>query len=355
MIKITRRTLLKISGSALLSAPLLYVATPARAAHLEIDIQPAKHPFGRAIQARLPVREQPSTKAVEVRKLARNEVVQIIGQTVSDESPTTYNKIWYQLSDGWVHSALVQPCENSMNTPIASVAPDAITWGEVTVPLVAARLKADADARAAFTYYYGNTYQVMEVVEGADKKPWYRLSDGAVRNAFAPAEQIRIIPLDEFTPISPDVPADQKHIDVDLKQQLVTAYEADKPVFTARCASGAAFKLVGGERRSFRTPSGTHHIYRKTPSQRMIGGTAGDADFYDLPGIAWVSYFTYSGCAFHGTYWHNDYGQPRSHGCVNLVSEDAKWIYRWTMPTSPYDQRWTRADKRDAGTLVHVF
>ena len=56
---------------------------------------------------------------------------------------------------------------------------------------------------------------------------------------------------------------------------------------------------------------------------------------YDLPGVPWCSFFTGTGVAFHGTYWHNDYGRPRSHGCVNLPSMDAKFIYRWTMPVVP--------------------
>jgi hypothetical protein len=55
----------------------------------------------------------------------------------------------------------------------------------------------------------------------------------------------------------------------------------------------------------------------------------GDAEegIYDLPGVPWCSFFTGTGVAIHGTYWHNDYGRPRSHGCVNLPSMDAKFIY----------------------------
>jgi lipoprotein-anchoring transpeptidase ErfK/SrfK len=56
---------------------------------------------------------------------------------------------------------------------------------------------------------------------------------------------------------------------------------------------------------------------------------------YDLPGVPWVSYFTSNGVAFHGTYWHNDFGVPHSHGCINLTPEDAKWVYRWTTPAVP--------------------
>ena len=66
-------------------------------------------------------------------------------------------------------------------------------------------------------------------------------------------------------------------------------------------------------------------------------GAAGAGVGYDLPGVPWVSFFTSTGVSFHGTYWHNDYGKPRSHGCVNLRPQDAKFIYRWTSPVVPVD------------------
>ncbi|MEJ2353252.1 MAG: L,D-transpeptidase, partial [Anaerolineales bacterium] len=59
-----------------------------------------------------------------------------------------------------------------------------------------------------------------------------------------------------------------------------------------------------------------------------------------------------SGIAFHGTYWHNDYGRPRSHGCINLTSRAAKWIYRWTLPVVPPDQQRVY---EDFGTRVDVI
>jgi lipoprotein-anchoring transpeptidase ErfK/SrfK len=72
---------------------------------------------------------------------------------------------------------------------------------------------------------------------------------------------------------------------------------------------------------------------------------AGDiaASGFDLPGVPWVLYFTESGLSFHGTYWHNDFGHPRSHGCINISPQAAKWLYRWTTPVvqpgDPYAYR----------------
>lgn len=70
------------------------------------------------------------------------------------------------------------------------------------------------------------------------------------------------------------------------------------------------------------TVQGTFQIYVKYDAQEMIGPG------YDLPGVPWVMYF-YRGYALHGTYWHNNFGHPMSHGCVNLRTPEAEWLYEW--------------------------
>ncbi|HZY45466.1 MAG TPA: L,D-transpeptidase, partial [Anaerolineae bacterium] len=83
----------------------------------------------------------------------------------------------------------------------------------------------------------------------------------------------------------------------------------------------------------------------------MIGGAG--SDYYNLPGVAFPVYFTYSGCATHGTYWHNDFGRPRSHGCVNATNQAAEWLFRWTEPAVPYTE-YGLPIKRGEGTKVVV-
>jgi lipoprotein-anchoring transpeptidase ErfK/SrfK len=80
----------------------------------------------------------------------------------------------------------------------------------------------------------------------------------------------------------------------------------------------------------------------------------GDAKIgiYDLPGVPWCSFFTSTGIAFHGAYWHNDFGQPRSHGCVNLPTSAAKFLYRWATPNVPPEANYLH--KPGTGTTVHV-
>ncbi len=77
-----------------------------------------------------------------------------------------------------------------------------------------------------------------------------------------------------------------------------------------------------------------------------------DGNSFDLPGVPWVSYIYWTGVALHGTYWHNDYGTPRSGSCINLTPADAKWLYRWTLPIVPPGEDWVRAPE---GTRVVVF
>jgi len=83
------------------------------------------------------------------------------------------------------------------------------------------------------------------------------------------------------------------------------------------------------------TPIGAFPIWRKLISLHMSGGTTGGG--WDLPGIGWTSLFVGSGVAIHSTFWHNNFGEPMSRGCVNASPEDAKWVFRWTMPVVTYN------------------
>jgi lipoprotein-anchoring transpeptidase ErfK/SrfK len=67
----------------------------------------------------------------------------------------------------------------------------------------------------------------------------------------------------------------------------------------------------------------------------MAGGT--NESGWDLPGIGWTSLFVGDGVAIHSTFWHNNFGEPMSHGCVNVRPDDAKWIFRWTHPAVSFE------------------
>jgi lipoprotein-anchoring transpeptidase ErfK/SrfK len=104
-----------------------------------------------------------------------------------------------------------------------------------------------------------------------------------------------------------------KTIVVELDKQVVKAYQDGRLVRMVTVSTG----LPG-------TPTvvGEFKIYQKYLSQTMTGPN------YYLPEVPYVMYF-YQGYGLHGTYWHNNFGQPMSHGCVNLPTEDARWLYQW--------------------------
>lgn len=80
------------------------------------------------------------------------------------------------------------------------------------------------------------------------------------------------------------------------------------------------------------------------------GNITSDIFAYELPGVPWVSYFYRTGVAFHGCYWHDNYGTEMSHGCVNMRPEEAKWLWRWATPESPVNERLAHG----IGTKVRV-
>jgi lipoprotein-anchoring transpeptidase ErfK/SrfK len=104
-----------------------------------------------------------------------------------------------------------------------------------------------------------------------------------------------------------------KWIDIQLSAQALTAYEGETPVLRALVSTGVA---------RFPTPKGEYAILSKVRSQVMSGPG------YYLPNVEFVSYF-HKGYAIHGTYWHNNFGHPMSHGCVNMTNADAAWLYDW--------------------------
>jgi lipoprotein-anchoring transpeptidase ErfK/SrfK len=99
-------------------------------------------------------------------------------------------------------------------------------------------------------------------------------------------------------------------------------------VYFCRISSGAKFDAEGNAVDTWSTPPGDHPISRKLIALHMSGQLTGD-----WPAVGWTSIFAPGGVAIHSTYWHNYFGIPRSHGCVNCAPDDAKWVWRWTVPT----------------------
>ena len=338
MTNISRRDILKLTGSLAATAALLPLAHlfPAAAA----DITPAPTPFGRVAELSADIRIDATRKSKLVRIARRDEVFPLLGQ-VQGQAVMPYNSVWFQINGGYLYSSWVQPVQDIQNTPEPDQAANHF-WGEVSVPFTDSRIAADPKARRYMRLEYSTVYHVIGAVQGKDGQWWYRLKEGlsGAGGAYAPAQDIRRIDPSEMTPLSPDVA--NKRVEVNLKQQRITAYEDDQAVLTSLVSSGAGL---------FATPRGNHKVLFKTPTSRMIGGSG--TGFYDLPGVPFCTFITWTGVAIHGTYWHNDFGRPRSHGCLNVPSDVAKWFWRWTLPSAPYDKA-VLYTRKAAATPVHV-
>lgn len=136
---------------------------------------------------------------------------------------------------------------------------------------------------------------------------------------------------------------EEKWIEVSLDQQKLRAWEGGRIVMEFSISSGLWSP----------TPKGDYNIWYKTRYQRMKGGSKELGTYYDLPNVP-SNMFFYKGYAVHGAYWHNNFGQPMSHGCVNAPLAFAAQLFEWTGPVVPPGKNVARATPENPGTRVFV-
>lgn len=286
--------------------------------------------LGRVTIKSLQLMSRPGPQGKRIDYVWQDDVLPIF-QEVVGEGWYPHNHIFYEVPGGYVYSSWVQPVENVLNEPLSALPPFG-QFGEISVPYTDARLAPDPEAPISYRVYYAVTVSVNEIATAPDGGRWYHVDDENGKTLWIPAETFRPIYAEEIAPISPNV--DDKSIAVDLTRQTLSAFEGKTEVFRTTISSGTSFfgDEAAGLARS--TPLGTKPIWSKRISRHMEGGTADDG--WDLPGVGWVSYFSANGAAIHSTYWHNDYGRPRSAGCLNCRPAAARWLFRWTMPVVDY-------------------
>jgi lipoprotein-anchoring transpeptidase ErfK/SrfK len=139
----------------------------------------------------------------------------------------------------------------------------------------------------------------------------------------------------------------EKHIYVNLTSQILTAYQGSTLFMQTLISSGKWHP----------TPVGDFTIWEKLRATRMTGGEG--ADYYDLPNVPYVMFFegpnasAGSGFSLHGTYWHNNFGHPMSHGCVNMRIVDAQKLYDWVDP--PTNGNVTISGTNNPGTAITIY
>jgi lipoprotein-anchoring transpeptidase ErfK/SrfK len=136
-------------------------------------------------------------------------------------------------------------------------------------------------------------------------------------------------------------------VDVSILRQVLVAYEGVRPVYATLVSTGV--DGLGDPEKTHSTVRGRFLVHTKHVTANMSGDEVGDE--FDLRDVPYVQYFT-EGYALHAAYWHDAFGTPRSHGCINLSPLDARWLFEWTDP--PVPKEWHGAMSLREGTLVSV-
>lgn len=342
MPSLTRREFIKVGATTLAASALI---PPARVLG-NTFLPEGLLPMGRITKNSVPVRQSPSLSAHEIKSLWEDAIIPLQEVTLGDDAPA-HNRVWYRLGDGgYVHSGSVQPVEIRTHTPEA-VIPDPGCLGEITVPYTDAVWYPPLPHLVAYRLYYGTTHWIIGSVVDKTGKTWYHIREDQFHfHYYVDARHVYLFNPAELQPLSPDVPAEDKRIEVHLESQVVVAYEKDRPVFMSKASTGTRFRNG-----VFLTPTGDFTTYHKRPSRHMTSGNLAHPNSYDLPGVPWICYIDENGVAFHGTYWHNDFGRPLSHGCINLPSPAARWLYQWSTPCVPTDVEWVY---KNSGTRVTI-
>lgn len=172
--------------------------------------------------------------------------------------------------------------------------------------------------RSSESGYVTRRYELVNIYARAED------AEGHVWYLIGPRRWLRQEFVAKFAPIErpPDVAG--RWIAVDLFEQTLIAYEDDLPVFATIVSSGSS---------AWPTREGIYPIWARLETDSMRGAT-GAPDAYALERVPWVMYFD-GDISLHGSYWHDNFGYRRSHGCVNLSISDARWLYQWTAQSPP--------------------
>ena len=141
----------------------------------------------------------------------------------------------------------------------------------------------------------------------------------------------------------------ERWIEIDLSEQKIKAWEGNNLFLESLVSTGLPW---------WPTPQGEFRIWTKLRVTRMEGGSG--KYYYNLPNVPYVMFFEndsvpgWRGFGLHGTYWHNDFGTVRSHGCVNLPTPVAEKLYYWSSPNLPSGKSSVMADAGNIGTRIVI-
>ncbi len=360
--RLSRRDFLKVSAAALGSLAL----RPLARRPLPVPQFPSAGRLGRVLNM-VEVKAAPNEGAATVKKLYEDTIVEWLREVVGPK-PYYINQRWVETPEGYIYAPYLQPVANRPNQPLTAM-PEGKPgfWAEVTVPYVdlsldnppprSPWLKDTLDNGYTPRLYYSQVAWIDQIrVEG--DRVLYRFNEdlghgyGYGDIFWADGRAFRPLTEEDVAPISPDVDPNEKRIVVNLTYQTLSCFEGNTEVYFCRISTGAKWDAYGNPTDKWSTPVGDLSTWRKIISLHMSGGTTGAG--YDTPAIAWTTLIHGDGIAIHAAFWHNDFGAPRSHGCINARPEDAKWIFRWTTPYVSLDACEVQMTWPEHGTIVTV-
>jgi hypothetical protein len=371
---LSRRDFLKIAGAglgALAFNPLRLKEFP-----LVLPQFPVGDRLGRVFSL-IDVRSEPSINAPSVTVLYDDAVVVWEQEVVTSgaKDPNLINQRWVKTPDGFIYADNVQPVKNLPNTPLTAI-PDGKSgfWAEVTVPYadmvldgpaISPHIKFLVENNQPIRLYYSQVVWIDQIAQGDGGAILYRFNENGGRPAgltgggygdmlWGEGSAFRPLTPEDLESIHPDVDPAIKKVVVDRTEnyQTLSCYEGNEEVYFCRVSTGQYRDVYGNPVTEYLTPLGEHTTWRKAISIHMSGGTTGTG--YDTPAVSWTTLFSGDGYAIHAAFWHNKFGVPRSHGCVNCQPEDAKWIFRWTTPLTSLEQGDIAIEGLTNGTHVIV-
>jgi len=283
--------------------------------------------LGRVLFDDVIVFDRPASEGSPTGTYQYNDIL-TLSQPVKGLSPHARHEVWFPIPiNGYIHSQNVQLVKNNLNEPRDDITPSGIL-GEITVPFAEAWPANKQKSSTNQLFFYGSIHWVYGLGEDQQGKRYYLVTeDRWSESYYVEATHMRILDDNELAPISPTDESEKKQIIVDTVLQMLYAYENDKLVMACGVSTGISTEEV-----NLVTPVGEYFINYKRPTRHMVHSDKIGINDGELYGVPWVSYFTNSGIAFHGTYWHNDFSQAKSHGCVNMPIQAAKWLYLWSDP-----------------------
>ena len=329
--------------------------------------------IGRVCEPDIDIRNRPTNdpnQNTSIGKLGADSLVEWNREVVGNVIGGLTNQRYVETPQGYVYGSVVQPTKNLPNTPVTELPNGQGFWGEVTVPYVdlahegivaSPWLQDHINFNFPPRLYYGQVVWIDQVRTN-NGFPEYRWNEDANGRGYgyggygeffwADGAAFKIITEADVTTIAPEVDPNEKTISVNLDYQTLSCFEGGREVFFCRISSGKRYDPVTGEVvDTYATPAGTLMTYWKIVSKNMTAGNEGSG--YSTPAVPWCTFIASGGVAIHGAFWHNAFGERRSHGCINVTPEDAKWIFRWSMPFVSLGVGEERRELPDHGTIVN--